>query len=51
MGLARILVAGAGAVSLMGDQRVPWWIPPAIFACIALPAKAGEVIEMVRGRR
>lgn len=51
VGLARVLVAGAGAFALLGDPRVPWWIPPAIIACIALPTKAGEVIDLVRGKR
>ena len=48
--LARIGVSG-GMALYASTHGAPWWVAPAVAACIALPAQATAIIELVRGRR
>lgn len=49
MGLARVLVSGGGAL-YVSTHGAPWWVAPAVLACVALPAQASAIIDLVKRR-
>jgi len=49
--LARVLVTGGGAVYLAHAGTIPAWGVLVVLGCIAVPAQAGAIIDVIRGRR
>lgn len=49
--ICRVLVTGGGAVYLAATGVIPGWGVLVVLGCLAMPAQAGAILDIVRGRR